>query len=60
MVSVFAEMGPDKPVPHINVIIISAGNTFEEHLTLLEETLTRLGNAGFQVNADKVNSLEGA
>jgi hypothetical protein len=53
MVSVFADMGPDKPVPYINNILISAGKTFEEHLTLLEETLTRLGNAGFQVNAEK-------
>jgi hypothetical protein len=53
MVSVFADMGPDKPVPYIKDILISAGKTFEEHLALLEETLTRLGNAGFQVNADK-------
>jgi hypothetical protein len=53
MVSVFADMGPDKPVPYINDILISAGNTFKEHLALLEETLTHLGNTSFQVNADK-------
>ncbi len=53
MVSFFADMGPDKPVPYINDILISAGKTFEEHLALLKETLTHLGNAGFQVNADK-------
>jgi hypothetical protein len=40
MVSVFADMGPDKPVPYIDNIFISAGKTFEEHLALLEETLT--------------------
>jgi hypothetical protein len=53
MVSVFADMGTDKPVPYINDILISAGKTFKEHLVLLEETLTCLGNASFQVNADK-------
>jgi hypothetical protein len=53
MVSVFADMGPDNPVPYINNILISTEKTFKEHLALLEETLTHLGNAGFQVNADK-------
>ncbi len=53
MVSVFAYMGPDKPIPYIKDILISAGKTFKEHLTIMEETLIPLGNAGFQVNADK-------
>jgi hypothetical protein len=53
MVSVFADMGPDKPVHFIDNILISAGKTFKEHLALLEETLTCLENAGFQVNTDK-------
>jgi hypothetical protein len=53
MVSVFADMGLDKPIPYTNNIFISSGNTFEEHLAILEETLVQLGNAGFQVNMDK-------
>jgi hypothetical protein len=53
MVSVFADMGPDKPVSYINDILISAGKTVGEYLALLEETLKCLGNTGFQVNADK-------
>ncbi len=53
MVSVFVDMGLDKPVPYIDNILISAGKTFKEHLTLLEEMLTHLGNAGFQVNVNK-------
>jgi hypothetical protein len=47
MVSVFADMGPDKPVPYIDGILISAGKTFKEHLLLLEETLMHLRNADF-------------
>jgi hypothetical protein len=47
IVSLFADMGPDKPVPYIDDILISAGKTFKEHLTLLEETLTCLGKASF-------------
>jgi hypothetical protein len=46
-------MGPDKPVPYIDGILILAGKTFKEHLTILEKTLSLLGNAGFQVNEDK-------
>jgi hypothetical protein len=37
MVSVFADMGPDKPIPYINDILIFAGNTFEEHLAILDQ-----------------------
>jgi hypothetical protein len=39
MVTVFADMGPDKPIPYIDNILISARKTFEEHLTILEEAL---------------------
>jgi hypothetical protein len=39
MVSVFADMGPDKPIPYIDNILISAGKIFKEHLAILEETL---------------------
>jgi hypothetical protein len=39
MVSVFADMGPDKPIPYIKDILISAGKTFKEHIAILEETL---------------------
>jgi hypothetical protein len=53
MVSVVADMEPDKPFPYIDDILISAGKTFGEHLTILAETLVRLGNTGFQVNVDK-------
>jgi hypothetical protein len=39
MVSVFANMGPNKPIPYIDNILISARKNFEEHVTILEETL---------------------
>jgi hypothetical protein len=39
MVSVFADMGPDKPIPYINNILISSRKTFKEHLAILEEIL---------------------
>ncbi len=39
MVSVFADMRHDKPIPYINNILISVGKMFEEHLAVLEETL---------------------
>jgi hypothetical protein len=39
MVSVFADIGPDKRIPYINDILIFAGKTCKEHLAILEETL---------------------
>jgi hypothetical protein len=53
MVSIFADMGPEKPIPYIDDIIHSKGTTFKLHLDILDKIFHRLGKAGMQVNADK-------
>jgi hypothetical protein len=40
-------MGPEKPIPYIDDILISKGKTSDEHLATLEDTLKCLGDAGF-------------
>jgi hypothetical protein len=50
---IFADMGPEKPIPYINYIIHSKGATFKPHLEIYDNIFQRLGKAGMQVNADK-------
>lgn len=51
MVHLFADMDERKPHPYIDDIIHFKGNTFEEHLEILNEILQLLAKAGMQVNA---------
>ncbi len=53
MVSIFADMGPEKPIHHINDIIHLKGATFKLHLDVLDKIFQHLGKDGMQVNADK-------
>ncbi len=53
MVLIFADMGPEKPIPYINDIIHSKGATFKLHLDILDKIFQHLGKASMQVNADK-------
>ncbi len=53
MVSIFADMGPEKPIPYINDIIHSKGATFKLHLDILDKIFQHLGKAGMQVDTDK-------
>ncbi len=53
MVSIFAGMGPEKPIPYINDIIHLKGTTFKLHLDILDKIFQHLWKAGMQVNADK-------
>ncbi len=53
MVSIFVDMGPEKPIPYINDIIHLKGETLILHLIVLDNVFQRLGKAGMQVNADK-------
>jgi hypothetical protein len=53
IVSIFADMGPEKPIPYIDDIIHSKGETFILHLNIMDNVFQRLGKAGMQVNADK-------
>jgi hypothetical protein len=46
-------MEPDKLISFIYSILIFEGKTFDKLFLIFEETLVQLGNAGFQVNADK-------
>jgi hypothetical protein len=53
MVSIFADMGSEKPVPYINDIIHLKGETFILHLNILDNVFQCLEKAGMQDNADK-------
>jgi hypothetical protein len=53
MVSIFADMGPEKPIPYIDDIIHLKGATFKIHLDIMDKIFECLGKAGMQVNADK-------
>jgi hypothetical protein len=54
MVGIFKSMAiKRKPNPYINDIFHSKGDSFSEHLEILDEILFRLGKAGMQANAAK-------
>jgi hypothetical protein len=53
MVGLFQSMQESKPKPYIDDIFHGKGNTFNEHLSILDEICTRLEEAGMQANLDK-------
>ncbi len=50
MVHVFADMGEQHPFPYVDDILHFKGNTFEEHLEILNEILQLLAKCGLQVS----------
>ena len=42
-----------RPFPYIDDVLHFKGPTFEEHLSILDEILRRIGEAGLQVSAEK-------
>jgi hypothetical protein len=53
MVHIFAEMNEQHLFPYIDNILHFKGDTFEEHLFILDEILSKIGQHGLQVSADK-------
>ena len=53
MVGIFQQMGKNKPNPYIDDIFHGKGNTFERHLTILDEMFQLLEDHGMQVNLEK-------
>ncbi len=53
MVGVFQLMTVGKPKPYIDDIFHGKGNTFKEHLIILDKIFQCLLDAGMQVNLDK-------
>ena len=43
MVHIFADMNKQRPFPYIDDILHFKGDTFEEHLSILDEIMNRLG-----------------
>jgi hypothetical protein len=46
-------MDKQRPFPYINDILHFKGDTFEQHLSILEEILGLIGKNGLQVSAEK-------
>jgi hypothetical protein len=53
MIHIFAPMKNLRPFPYIDDVLHFKGQTFEEHLSILDEILRRIGEAGLLVSADK-------
>ena len=54
MVATFSHMDESrKPNPYLDDILHTKGESFDEHLNILDEILGVLEDSGFQVNADK-------
>jgi hypothetical protein len=53
MVHIFAGMDEQRPFPYINNILHFKGDTFERHLSILDEILGLIGKNGLQVSAEK-------
>jgi hypothetical protein len=53
MVQIFAEMDERRPFPYIDNILHFKGDTFEQHLLILDEILRLIGKSGLQVSAEK-------
>ncbi len=53
MVHIFAEMDKRCPFPYINDILHFKGDTFEQHLSILDEILGLIGKSSLQVSAEK-------
>ncbi len=58
MVSIFMDMGPEKPIPYIEDIIHLKGAIFKLHLDILDKIFQHLGKACMQVNADMNSSVK--
>jgi hypothetical protein len=55
MVGIFQPMKENRPNPYIDNIFQGKGNDLKEHLTILDEILGHLEQAGLQVNLNKSN-----
>ena len=53
MAHLFTEMGDWCPFPYIDDVLHFKGSTFEEHMTILDEILKKIGQSGLQVSAEK-------
>ncbi len=53
MVHIFAGMDERRPFPYIDDILNFKGDTFEQHLSILEEILGLIGKNGLQISAEK-------
>ena len=55
MVHIFADMNKQRPFPYIDDILHFKGGMFEEHLSILDDIMSRLGQHGLQVrSAEKI------
>jgi hypothetical protein len=53
MVHIFAGMDKRRPFPYIDDILHFKGDTFEQHLSILEKILGLIGKNGLQVSVEK-------
>jgi hypothetical protein len=53
MVHIFAELDEQRSFPYIDDILHFKGDTFEQHLSILDEILGLIGKSGLQVSAEK-------